>query len=312
MLRKTFLTLTTIAFAATLAAQNKPNFTGTWKLNVSKSDFGPLPGPTSRTDVIEHSDPALKVSSAVENAQGKQSNTSTYTTDGKEIVNKMGPREIKSTVTWEADKLVVNSKFSFNDNDVTVKSVWTLSADGKTLTQNAHLAAQMGEADQTMVFEKQDGSAATAATPAAKPATAPATASGPKPNYSGTWKLNVSKSDFGVLPGPDTRTDVIEHNDPALKVATSQDGAQGKQDFVLAITTDGKEATNNVGGMELKSTGTWEASNLVVNTKLKFQDNDVAIKSTWQLAPDGKTLTLVAHLTSPMGETDQKMVFEKQ
>ena len=41
-----------VAFAASLAA--KPNFSGTWTLNVSKSDFGMLPGPTSRTDVIEH------------------------------------------------------------------------------------------------------------------------------------------------------------------------------------------------------------------------------------------------------------------
>jgi hypothetical protein len=310
MLRKTMVAVLTVtAFAATLAAQGKPNFSGTWKLNVTKSDFGPLPAPSSRTDVIEHADPALKISTTAENPQGKQSTTASYTTDGKEVLNKMGPREVKSIVTWEGNTLVVNSKFSFNDNDVTVKSVWTLSDDGKTLTQNAHLAAQMGEADQKMVFEKQDASAATAAAPAAKPATI---ASGAKPNYSGTWKLIVSKSDFGVLPGPDSRTDVIEHNDPALKVATSQDGAQGKQDYTLAITTDGKEATNNAGGMELKSTGSWDTNNLVVNTKLKFQDNDVAIKSTWVLATDGKTLTVTAHLTSPMGETDQKMVFEKQ
>ena len=310
MLRKTtFAVLTIAVFAAALTAQNRPNFSGTWKLNLSKSDFGPLPAPSSRTDVIEHADPALKVSTIAENPQGRQATTANYTTDGKEVMNKLGPREVKSTVAWEGANLVVNSKFSFNENDVTVKSVWTLSDDGKTLTQNAHLAAQMGEADQKMVFEKQDLPDPKAAAPAAAPA---AVATGAKPNYSGTWKLNISKSDFGVLPGPDSRTDVIEHNDPALKVATSQDGAQGKQDYTLAITTDGKEATNNAGGLELKSTGGWEVNNLVVNTKLKFQDNDVAIKSTWVLAPDGKTLTVTAHLTSPMGETDQKFVFEKQ
>ena len=313
MFRKATLTaLTVVAFAASLLAQSKPNFSGTWKLNTSKSDFGPLPAPDSQMNVIEHNDPALKVATTAEGAQGKQNFTSTYTTDGKEVTNTRGPQEIKSTVTWDGDKLVVSSKLSFQGNDVSLKNVWSLSADGQTLTQNQHLSAAMGEADQTMVFEKQAGGAAApaSAAPAAKAATA--SASGAKSNYSGKWKLNVSKSDFGVLPGPDTRTDVIEHKDPVLKVDTTSDGAQGKQDYTMTISTDGKENTNTPGGLELKSTAAWEGPNLVVNTKLKFQDNDVTIKTTWELSADGKTMTQNAHLASAMGETDQKMVFEKQ
>jgi hypothetical protein len=315
MLRKVMVTaLTVTAFAASLVAQSKTNFSGTWKLNVSKSDFGPLPGPTSRTDVIEHNDPALKVTTSQEAAQGQQNSASNFTTDGKEVMNKRGPQEVKSTVVWDGSKLVVNSKLSFNDQDVTIKAVWSLSDDGKTLTQNVHLAAQMGEADQTMVFEKQAGDAAATATaaPAAKPATT--SASGSKNNYSGTWKLNVAKSDFGVLAqmAPESRTDIIDHKDPAMKVTTSQNGPQGQQDFSLAITTDGKESTNSPGGMEIKSTAAWEASSLVVNAKLKFQDNDVAIKTVWLLSDDGKVMTQNAHFTSAMGEFDQKMVFEKQ
>jgi hypothetical protein len=137
-------------------------------------------------------------------------------------------------------------------------------------------------------------------------------ASGAKPNYSGTWKLNVAKSDFGPIPGPDTRTDVIEHSDPTLKVSTSQDGAQGKQEYTLNMTTDGKEAINRPGGLEVKSIGGWEANNLVINVKLKFQDNDVEAKTTWLLSEDGKTMTQNQHLTTAMGELDQKMIFEKQ
>jgi hypothetical protein len=316
MLRKaTFALSTLVLFAASLAAQSKPNFSGTWKMNASKSDFGPLPPTNSRTDVIEHNDPALKIATTADTAQGSVSFNTNYTTDGKEVVNKRdtpaGAQEIKSTLAWEGSKLVVNSKLKISDQDITLKAVWSLSDDGKTLTQNVHFTAQMGEADQTLVFEKTAGGAATsAAAPAAAKATT--TASGGKSNYSGTWKLNVGKSDFGVLPPPETRTDVIDHKDPAIKVATSQDGPQGKQDFVLAMTTDGKEAVNTPGGLELKSTGGWEGSNLVVNTKLKFQDNDVAIKTVWLLSEDGKTMTQNAHITSPMGEFDQKMVFEKQ
>jgi hypothetical protein len=64
--------------------------------------------------------------------------------------------------------------------------------------------------------------------------------------------------------------------------------------------------------LEVKSIGGWEANNLVMNIKLKVQDNDVAVKATWLLSEDGKTLTQSQHLSTAMGELDQKMVFEKQ
>jgi hypothetical protein len=43
-----------------------------------------------------------------------------------------------------------------------------------------------------------------------------------------------------------------------------------------------------------------------------FQDAEVMIKSLYTLAPGGKIVNVSAHLSSAMGEADQKMVFEKQ
>jgi len=142
--------------------QQKPDFSGTWKLNVAKSDFGPLPGPDSRTDVITHKEPSLSNSVTAEGAQGKQQYTVSYTTDGKEAVNHIGPREVKSTLKWAGSDLKVNSKFVYNDAEVTSESTWSLSSDGKTLTIKAHFTSPMGEADQTYVFEKQEGGSASA------------------------------------------------------------------------------------------------------------------------------------------------------
>lgn len=302
--------ITMFAFAASLAAQSKPNFSGTWKLNVVKSDFGVLPPSNGRTDIIDHQDPNLKDTVSDDGAQGQQNYTLSMTTDGKEATNTPGGLEMKSVATWSASSLSVNNKLQFQGSDVTIKTIWTLSDDGKTLTESAHLESQMGETDQKLIFEKQEGGAtAVAGVKASAPAAA---ANGAKPNYSGTWKLNVAKSDFGPIPAPDSRTDVIEHNDPILKVSTAQEGAQGKQEYTLNMTTDGKEMINNPGGLEVKSIGGWEANNLVVNVKLKFQDNDVEAKTTWLLSADGKTMTQNQHLTTAMGELDQKMVFEKQ
>jgi len=164
MLRKllSIISLTGLLLVTTFA-QQKPDFSGTWKLNVAKSDFGVLPGPTSRTDVITHKDPSVSDSVSLENAEGKQQYTTSYTTDGKEVVNKIGPREVKSTMKWAGSNLAVSSKLVYNDADVTGESTWALSGDGKTLTISIHYASAMGETDQKLLFEKQEGGAAPAA-----------------------------------------------------------------------------------------------------------------------------------------------------
>src|ERR1039458_4402351 len=136
--------LSVTAFATSMLAQSKPNYSGTWKLNIAKCDFGPLPAPDSRTDVITHNDPALKIDVDTKGGQGDFAGTLNYTTDGKEATNKMGPREVKSTLGWEGNHLVVNSKLTYNDAEVTIKSVWTLSDDGKTLTQDPPINSALG------------------------------------------------------------------------------------------------------------------------------------------------------------------------
>src|SRR5436190_4924008 len=102
-----------------VVAQQKPDFSGTWKLNVAKSDFGVLGGPTSRTDVITHKDPSLSDNVTADGAQGKSEYTANYTTDEKEALNKIGGRDVKSTVKWAGNNLTFNSKLVYEGSDVT-------------------------------------------------------------------------------------------------------------------------------------------------------------------------------------------------
>ena len=147
------------AFTLTLglsgAAQAKPNFSGDWKLNVDKSEFGPMPPPTSMTMKIDHDDPNMKVATAVSGPQGDMSVDAKYTTDGKESINSMGPMEAKSTMNWDGDDLAVTTKLDAGGTEIAIKGKWTLSTDGKTLTQATHLTSPQGEVDLKYVFEKQ-------------------------------------------------------------------------------------------------------------------------------------------------------------
>jgi hypothetical protein len=136
-------------------AQAKPNFTGEWKVNVGKSDFGLMPPPTSMTQKITHNDPQLKVATAVVTESGDFSNTSSYTTDGKECVNQMFNTDVKSTVKWDGDTLTIDSRMDFQGDAVKFTEMWSLSEDGKTLTKTAHFSGPQGEGDSKTIFEKQ-------------------------------------------------------------------------------------------------------------------------------------------------------------
>jgi hypothetical protein len=292
------------AFALLLAlsgyAQTKPNFTGTWKLNVGKSDFGPIGGPDSRTDVIVQSEGMIKDDVNSDGQQGKISYSLNLKTDGTEAMVHIANRDITISAKWDGPSLIMNQKFDYEGNAITAKNTWALSSDGNTFTISSHINSPMGELDQKQVFEKQAGGGA------------PSASSGDKPNFSGVWKLNVDKSDFGPLPGPDSETDTIEHNEPNIKLAVLQQGGQGKQEYQFEMAINGKEQAIKMGPRDVKTTAQWDGSALVVNAKLMFQDMEVTMKQVYTMAPGGKTVNVNVHLASSMGEADQKMVFEKQ
>ena len=77
-------------------------------------------------------------------------------------------------------------------------------------------------------------------------------------NTSGTWKLNVEKSDYGKRPKPKDITVKIEHKEPSLKYTVTGTDGEGKPlniEFSGAI--DGKDypvigAANNVAKASAK------------------------------------------------------------
>lgn len=132
-----------------------PNFSGDWKMNVAKSDFGQMPPPTSGSQKITHEDTNIKVVSTWSGDQGEMTIDATYTTDGKECANKSPMGDSKSTLKWDGDVLVIETKADFQGNTATITSRWSLSEDGKTLTEKAHFSSSMGEGDMTAVYDKQ-------------------------------------------------------------------------------------------------------------------------------------------------------------
>lgn len=133
-----------------------------------------------------------------------------------------------------------------------------------------------------------------------------------KPDLSGTWVLNVQKSEFGPSPGPDKFIRKIDHKDPEMKMTTTQafGGQERSSDVVYVI--DGKPHNVKAGQAEAEITATWKDKALEVKSVRQIQGNEITAVETWTLAEDGKTLTTVSHIKAPMGELDLKFLFEKQ
>ena len=141
------------------AAQGKTDFSGSWKMNVEKSD--PMGGGggagggggggmmASAVTVITQSPTQL----VVETKFGDQSRSSTYTLDGKESVNPgMRGGETKSTVKWDGASLVIESMSATGQAS---KEVRSLSADGKQMTVVTTRQGQNGETTRKTVYDKQ-------------------------------------------------------------------------------------------------------------------------------------------------------------
>jgi len=140
------------------ALAERSNFSGDWKLNPDKCDFGMAPPLSSRTDKIDHKDPNLHINRAQTTPGGAGTAEYTCTTDGKECNVSITGGTVKlssASFKWVDDALTFDAKGSYNGDDLTIHESWGLSQDGKTLTIQRHLTVPIGEANQTLVLEKQ-------------------------------------------------------------------------------------------------------------------------------------------------------------
>jgi hypothetical protein len=126
-----------------LAAQNKPDFTGAWKLK--PGDGGE--GPAEVVLRIEHAEPSFKCTATGRSSRGEPfSETYEFTTDGKS--GEAGSRPVASG-HWESEVLVV--RFLVRGNEI-ARSTLRLEAGGQ---RTAREVAFKGRAPLREVYEKR-------------------------------------------------------------------------------------------------------------------------------------------------------------
>lgn len=139
------------------AADPNTSFTGEWKVNVQKSDFGPLFAPKAAQVNIDDKEPAWAIVDKETNEQGETSTSeSNFTTDGKATSTTIiaFPMQVKGTAKSSGNTLTLAGDGKFNGMDVHIEEKWELTGDGASFTITRRLAATMGTTTQTILLEK--------------------------------------------------------------------------------------------------------------------------------------------------------------
>jgi hypothetical protein len=143
--------LSFLSLALSAQAQSKPSVSGTWKMNAEKSKFE-RGGPKAITIKFDQQASTLNESLTLTNDQGDRTVNFTYSLDGKESLQQLEGRQVKTTAKWEGESLVIQFK---NDEGFNFLRKFTVSGDGKTMTIDVKQSSPNGSANDIVVLDKQ-------------------------------------------------------------------------------------------------------------------------------------------------------------
>ena len=152
-----------LALASPLSGQAPhPDFTGTWVLDSSRTQAdGPLPAPVAATYVVAQVGDSMAVGQRLTTVMGEQAEQrKVWKVDGKAWANSImyaGTEVVLySTLRWDGGVLAIHTTAEYQGSGVEQVETWTLSGDGRTLTQ-ATTTNVNGDyyASVTLVFGKR-------------------------------------------------------------------------------------------------------------------------------------------------------------
>jgi hypothetical protein len=141
--------------AAILPAQARPNFSGEWTLVVEKSEFGPMPPPSSMQRTITHVDPSLRYVTVQRTAAGETKTEVEFSTDGKPQKNLVQGNTMVTTGRWDGHVIVLSSTLAIQDARVSMEERLALSDGGRTLTVTRSFTTPDGPATTKFVLTRK-------------------------------------------------------------------------------------------------------------------------------------------------------------
>jgi hypothetical protein len=132
-----------------------------------------------------------------------------------------------------------------------------------------------------------------------------------RPNFSGTWEFNSSRSTLEI-PAPDSTTIVIEHNEPDFHLKRTHVFGRNSDTFSLEPKTDGKTVELNHDGLVIRASLQWDDLTLVFDTTLNRNAKPATNSVRYKLSDDGQVLLAEERFRSDSLNYDNRWAFDRQ
>lgn len=130
------------------------------------------------------------------------------------------------------------------------------------------------------------------------------------PTFAGQWKINLAKSDPGMMPldAAYARRVTLEGN--ALTVA--EEHGVGGDDATRAWAIGGEPTAFDVNGAHVLSAARWDGEALVVRSRIDAQGVEILTTVRMTLEDGGNTTKLAIDGETPVGPFIATLVFDRQ
>lgn len=145
-----------LAGASTVIAQQKPNFSGEWKLNAQASTLSANVAAAAPSGVlrIEHHEPTVMVQQTLM-LGGKPFETKfELRSDGREVTDTLRGRTIVSSLRWDGNALVATWRTKGPDSEVTISFRYELLDGGRRLRATERIRGGGRDQDNQWVFDR--------------------------------------------------------------------------------------------------------------------------------------------------------------
>jgi hypothetical protein len=132
-----------------------------------------------------------------------------------------------------------------------------------------------------------------------------------KPDFSGTWKFNRSKSSLQIPP-PDSTIFTIEHHEPRFHLSRTHVFAGKRDTFSIDLTTDGETAVREHNNMKIYARLYWENETLVFDSKIEREGKKATNVVRYKLADKGQTFIAEERFRSEQQSYENTWGFDKQ
>ncbi len=133
------------------------------------------------------------------------------------------------------------------------------------------------------------------------------------PDFSGTWVLDLDKSDLGVKNMPADKQAQMKKVTIVIKQTTSQLTIELSTGDIAAYNLDGSPSSNALpNGTKATTVTKWDGNTLVSTTTYDIDGQNVETHDVRSLDASGKIMTLQITRRMPSGEMKRSLTYNKQ